>query len=254
MTPFPPPPIHTVPTQPPKEADKDRIKDQIPGLQERIQARQRLLFADGKQSLLIVLQGMDASGKDGTINAILHGMTSLGCTVTGFRKPSEREMNHDFLWRVHQVVPEKGRVAIFNRSHYEDVLVQRVHRWVDEDRIKRRFAHINAFEKLLREENGTIVLKFFLHVSKDEQWERLNERKTERSKMWKYNPGDFKEREHWDAYMAAYDDVFAHCGPENPWHIIPADKNWYKEFMVLNTILQTLEGLDLHYPHYSENV
>jgi PPK2 family polyphosphate:nucleotide phosphotransferase len=247
------PNLAQISTRPPDHLEKDKIKEEIPRLQEKIQDLQRLLYADGKHSLLIVLQGMDAAGKDGTINAILHGMTALGCTVTGFKKPSEKEMSHDFLWRVHEVVPEKGRVGIFNRSHYEDVLVQRVHQWVDMDRIRRRYEHINAFEKLLKEENGTIILKFYLHVSKEEQLERLNERQTERRKMWKYNPGDFKEREKWDQYMEAYSDVFQYCGPDNPWHIIPADKNWYKEFLILNTILNTLSGLDMSYPHYEEN-
>ncbi len=249
---FPAPALEKIATVPPEHLEKNQIEKQIPKLQDEIQDLQRLLYADGRHSLLIILQGLDASGKDGAINAILHGMTALGCNVTGFKKPSEKEMSHDFLWRVHDVVPEKGRVAIFNRSHYEDVLVQRVHNWVDSDRIQGRYEHINAFEKLLYQENGTIILKFYLHVSKEEQWERLNERKTERSKMWKYNPGDFKEREFWDQYREAYQDVFKFCGPDNPWHIVPSDKNWYKEFLILNTILETLRKLDMEYPHYSE--
>jgi PPK2 family polyphosphate:nucleotide phosphotransferase len=250
---YPPLPLSERSTLPPEGYDKKEIREQIEGLQQSIVDLQRLLYADGKHSLLVILQGMDASGKDGSLNAILHGMTALGCSVTGFKKPSNREMNHDFLWRVHQVVPERGRVAIFNRSHYEDVLVQRVHKWVPEDRIRRRFEHINAFERLLLEENGTRILKFYLHVSKEEQLERLMERKSVRRKMWKHNPGDMAERERWDDYMKAYEDVFLHCGPDNPWHVVPADKNWYKEYYLLNVILRTLESLDMAYPHYSEN-
>ncbi len=249
---YPPLPLSEQSSLPPKELKKADVIDELPKLQEKIQDLQRLLYADGRNSLLIILQGMDASGKDGSLNAILHGMTALGSSVTGFKKPSTKEMSHDFLWRVHQVVPEKGRVAIFNRSHYEDVLIQRVHRWVSEEKIEQRYEHINAFERLLHQENGTVILKFYLHVSKDEQLERLNERKTVRRKMWKHNPGDFKEREHWDEYMKAYAEVFQRCGPEFPWYIVPADKNWYKEYVILKTILSALEKLDMNFPHFSE--
>jgi PPK2 family polyphosphate:nucleotide phosphotransferase len=238
--------------EPPAGASKKEIKDLNKVLQDRIRERQRLLMADGRRSLLIVLQGMDAAGKDGATNAILEGMSATGCTITAFKKPTETEMKHDFLWRVHRHVPERGQVAIFNRSHYEDVLIQRVHRWIDEDQVQRRFRQINDFERLLAEDNRTVVLKFFLHIGYEEQHKELMERKTERDKMWKHNPGDWEQREHWDAYMAAYEDVFRHCGPDNPWTIVPSNTNWWKEHVILSRILETLEGLEMRYPHFSE--
>jgi PPK2 family polyphosphate:nucleotide phosphotransferase len=237
---------------PPEDASKKEIKDQNRVLQDRIKDLQRLLIAEGKRSLLIILQGMDASGKDGSINAILGGMSAIACNVTAFKKPTEKEMGHDFLWRVHEHAPLRGKVAIFNRSHYEDVLIQRVHHWIDETKVQQRFEHINAFERLLSQDNGTSILKFFLHIDKDEQLVQLMERKTVRRKMWKHNAGDFEERKHWDAYMAAYEDVFRHCGPDHPWVVVPANKNWWKEHIILKTILHTLEGFGMEYPHLDE--
>ncbi len=249
---FQPPKLSAISADPPADANKGAIKDRNKELQEHIRERQRLLYAEGKRSLLIVLQGMDAAGKDGSIHAILEGMSPIGCRITSFKKPTETEMKHDFLWRVHKAVPERGQVAIFNRSHYEDVLIQRVHHWIDETKVQQRFRHINNFEQLLEEDNGTVVLKFYLHISYEEQENELRERMEERDKMWKHNPGDWEQRKHWDAYMAAYEDVFKHCGPERPWTIVPANKNWWKEHVILTQIAEVLDSFDMQYPHFSE--
>ncbi|MFT7588550.1 MAG: PPK2 family polyphosphate:nucleotide phosphotransferase [Limisphaerales bacterium] len=235
-------------TRAPKSMDKNDTKKEIEALQERMPELQRLMGAQGKHSLLIVLQGMDASGKDGASSSILQGFTSGDVEIESFKKPTEEEFAHDFLWRVHEVVPQKGGITIFNRSHYEDVLIQRVHNWIDEDRVKQRFEHINNFEQLLAQENGTTILKFFLNVSFDKQEERLTERKEILRKMHKHNDGDWEERKHWSKYMEAYEDVFANCGPEIPWIIVPTDQNWMKEYTLIKTIVDTMEGWGMEYP------
>ncbi len=239
--------LSSVSTLPPSGADKDQCEKQLKKLTATIGELQNVLFAQAKYSLLVVLQGMDASGKDGVIKQVFSGVNPMGCRVKGFKKPTEEEMRHDFLWRVHKEVPEKGMMQIFNRSHYEDVIIQRVHEWVDSDTINRRYDHINAFEKLLRS-NNTVILKFYLHVSQKEQMERLKERLSDPKKMWKYNPNDLEESKRWEEYMLAYEKAFNQCGPDLPWHIVPADKNWYKEYYIANTIAETLSALDLQYP------
>ena len=235
--------ITSAPDDFPKSEGKALLKEHT----KAIGALQEKLYAQGRYSLLVILQGMDASGKDGTVRDVFKRVSPSGIRVYSFKKPTPLEFAHDFLWRVHQQVPEKGMIQIFNRSHYEDVLIQRVHHWIDEDTVHNRFRHINNFESLL-EDNGTRILKFFLHTSKEEQLIQLNERKSDPTKHWKHNPGDFEERKHWDAYMKAYEDVFAHCGTDVPWHIIPADDNWYKEYLVAKTVREALEGMDLFYP------
>ncbi|MBI3260705.1 MAG: polyphosphate kinase, partial [Ignavibacteriae bacterium] len=167
--------------------------------------------------------------------------------VIPYKKPTEVEMKHDFLWRVHQNVPEKGMIAVFNRSHYEDVVVQRVHKWVDEKVIKERYVNINDFEKLLID-NSTAVLKFYLHVSKEEQLIRLQERMSNPAKMWKYNENDIVERGRWDDYMNAYENAFEHCSKSAPWHIIPSDQNWYKEYLICKAVVETLEKFKMSFP------
>ena len=236
-------------TLPPAGADKSDHEEMTRALIEELGELQNVLFAQGKYSLLVVLQGMDASGKDGVIREVFSGVNPMGCRVKGFKKPTEEEMKHDFLWRVHKEVPEKGMIQIFNRSHYEDVVIQKVHQWVDADTIRRRYDHINAFERLLAE-NGTRVLKFYLHISQKEQHERLQERLSDPRKMWKYNANDLEESKRWPDYMEAYEAAFAHCGADVPWHIIPSDKNWYKEYLIAKTIVETLRGLDLVYPEH----
>jgi polyphosphate kinase 2 (PPK2 family) len=174
----------------------------------------------------------------------------MGCYVKPWKKPTEEEMRHEFLWRVHREVPPKGMMHVFNRSHYEDVLIQRVRKWVDMDTIRRRFEHINNFERLL-EENDTHILKFYLHVSREEQLSRIQERLSDPRKMWKYNPNDLKEAELWEDYVTAYEDVFRHCSPGIPWTIVPSDENWAKEHLIAKTIVETMESLKMAYPGHS---
>jgi len=238
-------------TNPPVSANKEACKKKTEDITEELDELQNRLYAEGKQSILIVLQGMDASGKDGLIRDVFRLINPQGVRVQSFKKPTEEEMDHEFLWRIHPHVPRKGMIQIFNRSHYEDVLIQRVHAWVDIDTIKRRYDHINAFERLLQE-NGTRILKFYLHVSQKEQHERLAERMEIPRKMWKYNPNDMKESEHWDEYMQAYEDVFRICSPDIPWAIVPSDKNWYKEYLVARTIYDALKDMNPQYPGLPE--
>lgn len=236
---------------PPKEFSKEPTQKHTKQLIDELRELQNVLYAQSKYSLLIVLQGMDASGKDGVIKEVFAGINPLGCRVVGFKKPNEEEMKHDFLWRIHKNAPEKGMIQLFNRSHYEDVVIQKVHRWVDNETIDRRYQHINNFEKLLQE-NNTLILKFYLHISRKEQNERLSERLSDPRKMWKYNPADLKESERWDEYMEAYQSAFDNCGPEIPWVIVPSDKNWYKEFVVAAAIVSALKNLKLEYPPAKE--
>ncbi len=232
---------------PPASIDKQEIKEKNKALIEELKSLQNVLYAQGKNSLLIVLQGMDASGKDGAIKKVFRGVNPMGCRVTSFKKPTEEEMAHDFLWRIHKNVPAKGMIQIFNRSHYEDVVIQKIHKWVDEDTIKRRYDHINAFEKLLQE-NNTVILKFFLHISQQQQHERLQERMTDPEKMWKHNDNDMNESSLWNNYMKAYEEAFNKCSPEIPWTIVPSEKNWYKQFIISNKIVSELKQLSMQYP------
>lgn len=233
-------------TRAPDSFDKQEVKAKQAALLEKIADLQNLFYASSKHSLLIVLQGMDASGKDGLVRKVFGSMNPLGCKVFAFKKPSEIELKHDFLWRVHQQTPPLGMVHVFNRSHYEDVLIQKVHKWVGHKTIKQRYEQINNFENLLVE-NNTLILKFYLHLSKEEQLERLTERTQNPQKMWKYEKADIIERNYWDDYMKAYELAFKHCN-EIPWHIIPADQNWYKEMLVAEVLIKTLEKLNLQYP------
>mgnify|MGYP006169166797 CR=1 FL=1 len=239
--------LKTVDTRAPKKLNKESTKKETQKLKFKIEELQNLLYAEGKHAMLVVLQGMDASGKDGTIRNVFGAANPMGCRVVAFKKPTELEMKHDFLWRVHSQVPEKGMIHIFNRSHYEDVLIQRVHNWVDAKTIKQRFAHINNFEKLLVE-NNTVVIKFYLHISKEEQLGRLQERMSDPAKMWKYNEQDLQEREEWDSYMKAYEDVFANCEGAAKWQVIPADQNWYKEYLIAARLVEELEALKMKFP------
>ena len=239
--------LKSVDTRAPKKLNKEHIKKETQKLKFKLEELQNLLYAESKHAVLVVLQGMDASGKDGVAKNVFDSVNPMGCRVIPFKKPTELEMKHDFLWRVHQQVPEKGMINIFNRSHYEDVLIQRVHAWVDEATIKQRFAHINNFEKLLSE-SGTVVLKFYLHVSKEEQLIRLNERLSDKTKMWKHNDDDIKERELWNDYMKAYEDIFENCSSSAVWNIIPSDQNWYKEYLIAKRVVEALEALKMKFP------
>lgn len=213
---------------------------------------QERLWAEHKHRVLIVLQAIDAGGKDGTIKHVMSGFNPQGVKITGFGVPSAVELAHDYLWRVHQVVPGSGEIAVFNRSHYEDVLVVRVHSLVDEAVWSKRYDQINAFEQMLAA-SGTTILKFFLHISADEQLERLRDRYEDPTKRWKFKMGDLTEREHWDEYMAAYEDVLARCSTDvAPWFIIPANRNWFRNLAIASIVADTLEDLKPAYPERSD--
>ena len=213
-----------------------------------LESLQHLLSAQKRHALLIVLQGMDAAGKDGAIRHVMGGMNPQGCEVTSFKAPTPAEADHDYLWRVHNAVPARGVVGIFNRSHYEDVLVVRVHKLVPKTAWSRRFDEINAFEQYLSQ-NGVKILKFFLHLGKDEQKKRFEARLADPSRNWKASPADFAERQFWDAYTEAYEDALSRCSTAAaPWYIIPANKKWVRNLAVSEIIAETLTGLKLHYP------
>lgn len=240
-------------TKAPEELNKQTIKEETKRLKERLDELQNLLYAEGKHSLLVVIQGMDASGKDGAIKNVFGGINPQGVSVTSFKAPTAEELSHDFLWRIHKHSTEKGMIKIFNRSHYEDVLVTRVNGWCNDDTAKKRFSAINHFERLLEEHNNTKVLKFYLHISPGEQQERLKERMEDPTKAWKFNPDDFKKAIQWENYMLMYQDAFEHCN--NPaWTIVPSDQNWYKEYTIAKTVADTLENLNMKYPPLKETV
>jgi PPK2 family polyphosphate:nucleotide phosphotransferase len=228
--------------------EKAAAKAEIRELQARMEALQEMLYAQGKQSLLIVLQGMDAGGKDGLIKKVFEGINPQGVRVTSFKAPSAEELAHDFLWRIHQNTPPKGHIGIFNRSHYEDVLIVRVNELVPREVWEKRYDQINNFERFLTE-NGTRIVKFFLYISKEEQKERFLERLQEPSKQWKFSIKDLPVREKWDDYMAAYEDVLTKCNTEYaPWYIVPANRKWYRDLVATRTIVATLEDMNLAYP------
>lgn len=221
--------------------DKVTGEEKLKHLSGELTRLQELLYAAGQHSVLIVLQGRDTSGKDGTIKTVMGPLNSLGCSVTSFKVPTAEELAHDFLWRVHKHAPAKGEITIFNRSHYEDVLVVRVHKLASDKVWRARFDHINAFEKLLADAN-TIVLKFYLHISKDEQKQRLLEREQDATKYWKLSAGDWKEREHWNDYSRAYQDALNRCSaPHAPWFVVPANKKWFRNLAVAEAIVSALK-------------
>lgn len=234
-------------TRAPKELDKKEIKEKTATIVDELDDLQNLLFAEHKHSVLVILQGMDASGKDGVIRNVFSRMNPQGVNVKSFKVPTEEELAHDFLWRVHQHVPSKGMVQIFNRSHYEDILVTRVHKWCDDKTAKKRMKAINDFEELLRDHNKTHILKFYLYVSPEEQQQRLSERLQDPSKMWKYNERDFEEAKLWDEYIKMYEDCFNHCSVI-PWTIVPSDQNWYKEYVIASELHKLLQSLNMQYP------
>jgi PPK2 family polyphosphate:nucleotide phosphotransferase len=232
--------------------DDENFQDKLAKTLKRLDELQELLYAEKKHALLIVLQGMDTAGKDGTIRHVMSGVSPTGCSVTSFKVPNSEELAHDFLWRVHKAVPAKGIIGIFNRSHYEDVLVVRVHKLVPKDVWKARYNEINRFEKNLAE-NGVTILKFFLHISKQEQKKRLDERMQDPRKKWKLSKSDEKERKLWDDYVVAYEALLSRCTTEYaPWFIIPSDHKWFRNLAVSQIIVEALEDLDMHYPKSSD--
>jgi len=239
--------LSNISTRAPKEFDKTTTKAELPALLEEVAELQNLLYASSTNSLLIVIQGMDASGKDGAIRNVFSSINPQGVVVYSYKVPTEEEAAHDFLWRIHKNAPRKGMISVFNRSHYEDILITRVHKWCDDETARRRIKAINDFEELLQEHNHTHILKFYLHISPEEQKERLEERLQDPAKMWKYNEKDFEEAKLWDIYMDMYEDCFNEC-KNPPWTIVPADQNWYKEFVIASALRDLLKGLDMQFP------
>lgn len=236
------------------DGGKDEGKALLVGVNERLEALQELLYAEGKQKVLIVLQATDTGGKDGTIRHVFDGVNPQGVKVASFKKPTEEELAHDYLWRIHKQTPAKGEITIFNRSHYEDVLVVRVHDLVPKKVWSRRYEHINAFEKMLADE-GTTILKFYLHIDKDEQKERLQARLDEPHKNWKFAKGDLAERKLWDDYQEAFEAMLEKTSTDwAPWYVIPANRKWYRNLLISQIIVDTLEGLDMEYPEPEEGL
>jgi PPK2 family polyphosphate:nucleotide phosphotransferase len=232
------------------EADEKRLNE----LAARIDALQELLYAEAKRGVLVVLQGMDTSGKDGTIRHVFREVDPLGVRAVGFKAPTEDELAHDFLWRVHPHAPGKGELVIFNRSHYEDVLVVRVHELITEAECKRRYQLINAFERLLVD-NGTVILKFYLHISKEEQRKRLQERIDNSTKQWKFSMNDLAERALWNDYMKAYTDALAATSTEQaPWYVVPSNSKRNRNLSISSILLETLEGLKMRYPRLKQKL
>lgn len=231
----------------PKNFDKKETKEELTKILEELDELQNLLYAEHKHSVLVVIQGLDASGKDGAIRNVFGHLNPQGVTVQSYKAPTPEEQAHDFLWRIHQHTPGKGMIQVFNRSHYEDILITRVHKWCDDETAEKRMKAINDFEELLQEHNHTHILKFYLHVSREEQQERLKERTKDPAKMWKYNENDFAEAKLWNDYMKAYEDCFENCNKPS-WIVTPADQNWYKEYIIATALLKLLKGLDMQYP------
>jgi PPK2 family polyphosphate:nucleotide phosphotransferase len=227
---------------------EEESKEMLEFNRMRLEELQTLLYAEHKYSLLIVLQGMDTAGKDGTISHVMSGVNPQSCSAIPFKVPTQEELDHDFLWRVHKVTPKLGEIVLFNRSYYEDVLTVRVHGLVPEAVWSSRYPLINDFERLLTG-NGTKILKFYLHISKDEQKKRLQERLDDPAKNWKMSLNDIKEREYWDTYMNAYEDAINLCSTSYaPWHVIPSNKKWFRNLAISQIIIETLEGLNLKLP------
>lgn len=234
--------------------DKAAAKAETRQLIRKLSRLQERLYANKQRSLLIILQGMDTSGKDGTIRSVMSGVNPQGCKVVSFKSPSSKELAHDFLWRVHQEAPAKGYIGIFNRSHYEDVLITRVHGLVSEREVKRRFMQIQEFENLLSD-NGTAIVKLFLHISKGEQKERLEARIRNPEKRWKWDSGDIEERKLWSDYMKAFEDVMSATSTDNaPWYVVPANRKWYRNLVIADRVVRTVEDMKLGTPPAATDV
>ena len=231
----------------PHHADKNKTKEDLKDLLADLNGLQNLMYAESRHSLLIIIQGMDAAGKDGLIRDVLTSMNPQGVNVTSFKEPTKEELAHDFLWRIHAHTPPRGMIQVFNRSQYEDVLITRVHGLIDNKLAQKRMHAINDLENMLTEHNNTTILKFYLHISHAEQIKRLEERVEKPQKMWKYNESDFNESKLWNTYMRCYEDVFEHCN-KIPWNIIPADQNWYKSYLVAAIIQKALKDMHMKFP------
>ncbi len=238
--------LSEIPTTPPEGWTKKETREKTKDLANRIGELQEIMQAQNKHSLLVVLQGMDSSGKDGATANVFSRCSPAGVGFQAFKKPSDEEFAHDFLWRVHKAAPAKGQIKIFNRSHYEDILIQRVHGWIDEERVTKRINAINAFEELLEFDNNTKVLKFYMHLSHERQGEKLQERIDDPDKNWKHNEGDWEERKLWDKYRECYEDAINRSSI--PWSIVPVDSRWYRDYVIAKKVADTLEGLNMSFP------
>ena len=244
------PKLHKIDTAATADWSKGREAGEARALElnRELEALQELLYAEGKHRVLIVLQAMDTGGKDGVVRHVFEGVNPSGVRVASFKQPSTLELSHNYLWRYFQQLPKRGEIVIFNRSHYESVLVERVHEIVPKRVWKRRYGHIAEMEQALADE-GTTILKFFLHISKEEQKRRLQARLDDREKLWKFSLGDLAEREHWESYMEAYEEAIEQTSSEDaPWYVIPADKKWYRDLAISQIIVDTLRRLDMKYP------
>jgi PPK2 family polyphosphate:nucleotide phosphotransferase len=242
--------LSDISTAAPKELTKKETLKKRDKLTRELGELQHLLYAEEKRSLLVVFQGMDASGKDGATKKVFRYCSPSGVWAYGFKKPSEEEFDHDFLWRVHKLTPRKGRIQIFNRSHYEDVLIQRVHRWIDETRVTQRLNAINSFEELMEFDNQTKVVKFYMHISKERQKEKLQERIDIPTKNWKHNAVDWQEAKLWDEYMHAYEDAINRS--RIPWVIVPSDQRWYRDYFIASYLVKVMKGFNMQLPILSE--
>jgi PPK2 family polyphosphate:nucleotide phosphotransferase len=228
--------------------DKDKAKAKTAEDAIAIDELQNRLYAESRRALLVVLQGIDCAGKDGTVRAVFNTCGPIGVEVSSFKGPSAEELSHDYLWRIHTVVPSKGLIGVFNRSHYEDVLVAKVKGYASPEAIEKRYDEINQFEKMLTQ-NGVMILKFMLNLSKEEQAVRLKERVDDETKRWKFNPGDLEDRKLWDQYMAAYEVALKRCSTEHaPWHVVPADRNWVRNYVIGKIVREKLEDMNPKYP------
>jgi len=237
-------------TKAPEGYTKEDLKRKTERMARRIGDLQHMMYAEKKHSLLVVFQGMDASGKDGATRKVFSYCTPTGINAYPFRKPTEEEFAHDFLWRIHRQAPAKGQIKVFIRSHYEDILIQRVHHWIDEDKVKARMNAINEWEKILVKDNNTIVLKFYLHISPEKQKKKLQERIDDPRKQWKHNADDWKERELWNEYRTCYE--YAIHESEIPWIIAPTDQRWYRDYFIAERVLATLESFDMKLPTFAD--
>ena len=238
--------LDKISTKPPKGFDKKKAKKELKEIAKQIDLFTETMTAEGKHSLLVVVQGMDSSGKDGSMRETFKYCSPSIVKAHAYGKPSDEEFAHDFLWRVHGHAPAKGKVQIFIRSHYEDILIQRVHKWIDEDRVKARMDAINAWEKLLIADNNTTILKFYLHLSEERQLEKLQERIDDPDKNWKHNPGDWEERKMWDEYRKCYEDAINWS--DVPWTIVPVDSRTYRNHFIASKVLETLKSLNMKRP------